>query len=119
MAVKDFEFDGYRIPAGTHVMHSSWTSHRLPDVFPDPDAFMPERFTPEARRELPKGAYIPFGGGQRICIGKRFGQLVVKAVATRSSSGSASSCEPGYELEVDKLPTLSPRGGLPMLVSGR
>ncbi len=119
MAVKDFEFDGYRIPAGTHIMHTSWASHRLPDVFPEPDAFRPERFTPDARRELPKGAYIPFGGGQRICIGKRFGQLVVKAVATSILQRFRCELRPGYELEVDKLPTLSPRGDLPVLVSRR
>ena len=119
MAVKDFEFDGYRIPAGTHIMHSSWTSHRLPEVFPDPEAFIPERFTPEARAALPKGAYIPFGGGQRICIGKRFGQLVVKAVATTILQRYRCELQPDYELEVDKLPTLSPRGGLPMVVSER
>jgi cytochrome P450 len=119
MAVKDFEFQGYRIPAGTHIMHSSWTSHRLPDVFPDPHAFIPERFTPEARSKLPKGAYIPFGGGQRICIGKRFGQLVVKAVATALLQRFEFELEPGYGLEVDKLPTLSPRGGLPVVLRER
>jgi cytochrome P450 len=119
MAVKDFEFQGHSVPAATHIMHSSWMSHRLPDVFPDPDAFIPERFTPEARSELPKGAYIPFGGGQRICIGKRFGQLVVKAVATSLLQRFEFELEPGYELKVDKLPTLSPRGGLPVVLSPR
>jgi cytochrome P450 len=118
-AVKDFEFEGHSIPAGTHIMHSSWVSHRLPEVFPDPDAFIPERFEPEARRELPKGAYIPFGGGQRICIGKRFGQLVVKSVATSVLQRFDFQLEPGYELEIDKLPTLSPRGGLPVVLRER
>ena len=118
-AVTDFEFAGHRIPAGTHIMHSSWASHRLPDVFPDPDSFIPERFAPEARRELPKGAYIPFGGGQRICIGKRFGQLVVKAVASAVLGRFEFALEPGYDLAIDKLPTLSPRGGLPVILRER
>ena len=115
-AVKDFEFEGHRIPAGTHIMHSSWTSHRLPEVFPEPDRFIPERFTPEARAALPKGAYIPFGGGQRICIGKRFGQLVVKTVASSILQRFEFDLAPGYELAIDKLPTLSPRGGLPVVL---
>jgi cytochrome P450 len=118
-AVKPFEFAGHRIPAGMHVIHFSFVSHRLPDVFPDPDEFIPERFTPEARRELPNGAYIPFGGGSRICIGKRFGQLVVKTVATRLLQRYRWELEPGYELRIAKVPTLSPEGGLPIVVSGR
>ena len=118
-AVKDFEFQGHLIPAGTHIMHSSWTSHRLPHVFPEPDEFIPERFNPEARSKLPKGAYIPFGGGRRICIGKRFGQLVVKSVATSLLQRFEFELAPGYELQVDKLPTLSPRGGLPVVLRSR
>ena len=105
---------GYRIPAGVHVIHSSWVTHQLPEVFPDPEAFVPERFSPEARRALPNGAYIPFGGGQRICIGKRFGQLVVKAVATTVLQRFSFELGAGFELRIAKVPTLSPEGGLPL-----
>ena len=61
----DFEFAGHRIPAGVPVNYSSWASHRLPEIFPDPDEFRPERFAPEERAKLPKGAYVPFGAGPR------------------------------------------------------
>ena len=70
------------VPAGAYVNYCSWASHRLPEVFPDPEAFIPERFTRERKAALPRGAYVPFGGGSRICIGKRFGQTEVKLVAT-------------------------------------
>jgi cytochrome P450 len=119
MSVKPFEFQGHRVPAGVHVIHSSWVSHRLPEVFPNPEAFIPERFSPESRRELPNGAYIPFGGGQRICIGKRFGQLVVKAVASAVVARFGCELAPGYELRIGKLPTLSPEGGMPVRVRAR
>jgi cytochrome P450 len=119
LTVAPFEFGGYRIPAGIHVIHSSWVSHRLPEVFPNPEAFIPERFSPEARRHLPPGAYIPFGGGQRICIGKRFGQLAVKAVAATVLQRFRCELAPGFELRVAKVPTLSPEHGLPMTVSCR
>jgi cytochrome P450 len=119
LAVKPFEFGGYRIPAGVHVIHSSWVSHRLPEVFPNPEAFLPERFAPEARRSLPPGAYIPFGGGQRVCIGKRFGQLMVKAIAMCVLGRFRLELKAGYQLRVGKLPTLSPEGGLPMVVRAR
>jgi cytochrome P450 len=117
-AVDAFEFAGHRVPAGAFVMLTSYGSHRLPDVFPDPDRFVPERFAPEARRELPPGAYIPFGGGSRICIGKRFGQLVVKAVATTVLQQRSFEALPGYRLRHQFTPTLSPKGSLPLAVTG-
>ncbi len=81
-AIEDFEFAGHTVKAGSYVHYCSWASHRLPQVFPDPEAFVPERFTRERKTALPRGAYVPFGGGSRICIGKRFGQTEVKAIAT-------------------------------------
>ncbi len=81
-AVREFDFGGYTVPRGAYVNYCSWASHRIPEVFPDPEAFIPERFTRERKAALPRGAYVPFGGGQRICIGKRFGQTEVKLVAT-------------------------------------
>jgi cytochrome P450 len=119
LTVTPFEFGGHRIPAGIHVIHSSWVSHRLPEVFPNPEAFIPERFAPEARRRLPPGAYIPFGGGQRICIGKRFGQLAVKAIAATVVQRFSCELAPGYALRIAKVPTLSPEHGLPMTVASR
>lgn len=119
MAVTGFSFGGYDVPANTHIIHSAWISHRLPDVFPNPEAFIPERFAPEARTALPHGAYIPFGAGRRICIGKRFGQLVVKAVAATTLQRFACELLPAFELRVAKVPTLSPRDGLPMTIRTR
>lgn len=119
LAVTDFSFGGFDVPAGTHVIYSAWVSHRLPEVFPNPEAFIPERFAPEERMALPSGAYIPFGGGRRICIGKRFGQLVVKVVAATVLRRFTCELRPGFVLRVAKVPTLSPRGGLPLAVRCR
>ncbi len=119
MSVAPFSFGGYEIPAGVHIIHSSWVTHRLPELYPDPEAFLPERFSPEARRRLPPGAYIPFGAGSRICIGKRFGQLMVKAIATNLLQRVRPELQPGFELRIGKMPTLSPEGGLPVTVRPR
>jgi cytochrome P450 len=118
-SVSAFEFGGHRIPVDTHIIHCSWASHRLPDVFPDPDVFDPERFTPERRAQLAPGAYIPFGGGQRVCIGKRFGQLMVKAVTTTLLQRYRFELVPDYRLNVSMSPTLTPKGGLAMVVQDR
>jgi cytochrome P450 len=119
LAASDYVFAGYRIPGGTHVVHSSWVTHRLPEVFENPERFEPRRFTQERRRALAPGAYIPFGGGSRICIGKRFGQLVVKAVATILLQRTRPALAPRHRLRIAKVPTLSPAGGLPMLRAPR
>jgi cytochrome P450 len=118
-AVRDFEFGGWQVPRSAYVNYCSWASHRIPEVFPEPEAFIPERFTRERKAALPRGAYVPFGGGQRICIGKRFGQTEVKLVATMLLQRLRFDALPGRTMTVRQMPTLSPKGGLPMRVLAR
>lgn len=118
-SVRDFEFAGKRIPAGLPVAYSSWASHRLADVFEDPHEFRPERFEPAERAKWPRGAYVPFGQGPRVCIGKRFGYTEVHAVAAALIRRFDFSLEPGYELEIRQMPTLSPKQGLPLRIRRR
>ena len=115
-AVEDFEFDGHRVPAGAYVNYSSWASHRIPEVFPDPEAFVPERFERDRKAALPRGAYVPFGGGSRVCIGKRFGQTEVKLIASMLLQRHRLELLPGRTMTVRQMPTLSPAGGLRMAV---
>ena len=119
MVVEPFEFGGHRVPAGVRVQYSSWVSHRLPEVFPQPEAFLPERFAPEAKAALAKGAYIPFGGGTRICIGKRFGETEIKAIAIRLLQRFRPELQAGFRLAVRQAPTLSPRDGMPLRLLAR
>jgi cytochrome P450 len=118
-AVEAFEFGGQHVPAGAYVAYCSWASHRLPDVFPDPDEFVPGRFSPERRAALPKGAYVPFGAGSRTCIGMRFGQLEIKTVATLLLQRFRPQLPSGHNLQVRQMPTLSPEGGMPMVLRER
>jgi cytochrome P450 len=118
-AVREFEFGGYRVPRGAYVNYVSWASHRIPEVFPEPEAFVPERFTRERKAALPRGAYVPFGGGKRICIGKRFGQLEVKLVTTMFLRQLRADVLPGRTMTVRQMPTLSPDGGLKMRLRAR
>ncbi len=119
MSLDTYEFAGQVVPGGAYVNYSSWVSHHLAHVFPDPEQFRPERFTREAKAQLPKGAYLPFGGGSRICIGMRFGQLEVKAIATALLSRFDFELDPGYELRIRQMPTIGPRHGLPLIVHRR
>jgi cytochrome P450 len=118
-AVREFEFNGHTVPAGAYLNYCSWASHRIPEFFPEPEAFRPERFTRERKAALPRGAYVPFGGGKRICIGKRFGQIEVKLVATMLLQRLRLDLLPGRTMTVRQMPTLSPKGGLKMRVDPR
>jgi cytochrome P450 len=115
-ALRDVEFEGVPIPARAFVNYSSWASHHLPDVWPEPEAFRPERFAPEAKATLAKGAYVPFGGGSRTCIGMRFGQLEVRTIATMLLSARTLALPGDFELTIRQMPTISPKQGLPMRV---
>ncbi|HYB22428.1 MAG TPA: cytochrome P450 [Solirubrobacteraceae bacterium] len=118
-SVKAFEFEGHTVPARAFVNYCSWASHHLPDVFPQPQEFRPERFAPEAAAKLPKGAYIPFGGGSRTCIGMRFGQLEVRTIAALILSRCTLSLPADFKLRIRQMPTISPKDGLPVTVAPR
>jgi cytochrome P450 len=118
-SVRDFEFAGVRAPAGLPCFYSSWVSHRLPEVFPDPHRFDPDRFIPERRSRWPRGAYVPFGMGPRVCIGKRFGYTEVHALGAALLRRFRFELPIGHELEIHQAPTLSPAGGLPVRLTAR
>ncbi|GAC1435124.1 MAG: cytochrome P450 [Solirubrobacteraceae bacterium] len=115
-SIDEFEFAGCSVPAGVPVAYCSWASHRLPDVWEEPHAFQPERWLPEARAQLPKGAYVPFGGGSRTCIGMRFGQLEVRAIATLMLARFTPRLRDGYSLRVRQMPTIGPQRGMPLVL---
>jgi cytochrome P450 len=74
-ALRDVEIGGYRIPAKAFVVMSQWVVHHDPRHFAEPERFLPERWTEDFERRLPRSAYFPFGGGQRVCIGAPFAMM--------------------------------------------
>jgi retinoid hydroxylase len=118
-AVERFEFAGHTVPARAFVNYCSWASHHLPDVFEAPEEFRPERFAPDAKAALRKGAYVPFGGGSRTCIGMRFGQLEVRTIATLLLQRFTLSLRGDFQLQIRQMPTISPEHGLPVRVHAR
>jgi len=69
---------GMELPAGVHVAPSIYLIHRRPDVYPDPDAFRPERFLGEDAPSTYE--WLPFGGGIRRCLGAAFAQYEMRIV---------------------------------------
>ncbi|MFD3922859.1 cytochrome P450 [Streptomyces sp. NPDC058595] len=70
-AISDVRLGDFTLPAGTDVIWSAYALHRDPDLYPDPLRFDPDRWL-EERPQPPKGAFIPFGSGKRMCIGDAF-----------------------------------------------
>lgn len=71
-ALAEDEIDGYHIPAGSLVLMMQYVTHRLPEFWPNPEGFDPDRFLPEAVAARPRFAYFPFGGGPHVCVGLEF-----------------------------------------------
>jgi retinoid hydroxylase len=79
--LEEIEIDGYLIPAGWNVMVSTIFTHRLPEIYAEPDKFDPDRFAPP-REEDTKQPYslIGFGGGAHSCIGVEFAKMEMKLI---------------------------------------
>jgi cytochrome P450 len=69
----DLTLGGCHVPAGSLLILSPWIVHRHPDAWPDPESFDPGRFlSAEVRSGAARSAYLPFGQGPRMCIGRDF-----------------------------------------------
>jgi cytochrome P450 len=118
-AVADDEIDGYPIPAGTNLVLLNYMFHHHPECWPDPDRFDPERFTPEEVAERHKFAWVPFGGGRRLCIGRDFaimeGQLALAMILQRYNLERL----PGHTAQVKLSTTLRPKNGVRVYLTNR
>ncbi|MGO9934499.1 MAG: cytochrome P450 [Steroidobacteraceae bacterium] len=115
MCVKDTEFQGYRIPAGTMVGIYPMHVHYMPSLWSNPESFDPERFS-AARQEDKRHAFawVPFGGGAHVCIGQHFATLQVKAIMHQLLLRYRWSIAPGYTMPYQLVPIAKPRDGLPV-----
>lgn len=111
--VKPFEFNGYCVPAGWTVRYNILTTHHLPDLYPEPEKFDPDRFSP-GRQEHKKRPFslIGFGGGPRVCIGIAFAKLEMKIVAAHLLREYQWELLAGQSLEAIQIPTRHPKDGL-------
>ncbi|MBV8940834.1 MAG: cytochrome P450, partial [Solirubrobacterales bacterium] len=117
--VRDVTLEGVRVPAEIGVHYSSWVTHHLPRLYPDPFRFDPDRFLPDREASLPRGAYVPFGGGSRMCLGKRFGEYELRALSAVLFSRLRLEPLSRQDPRVVTTPTLGPKGGLRFVVRPR
>ena len=79
-AIRDVEFAGHLLPAGTVVGVNPMLTHLLESLWPEPTRYDPERFAPEPSRLRHRFAYVPFGGGAHGCLGANFASLQVRSL---------------------------------------
>ena len=115
-AVHDHELGGYRIPAGSRVVLSPYATHRHPGFWEAPEEFRPERFAPERVARLHPYAYIPFGGGGRVCIGQHLATLEALVITAVLAQTWRTRLVPGHPVEMDPGITLRAKHGLCMFV---
>lgn len=108
-ALTDLAYGGYRIPKGCAVLYQINRTHEDPTVYPNPEAFDPDRWG--AERANPN-QYLPFGGGVRECLGKEFARLEMRIFAARMLQNFVWEIEPGQDLSYVFVPTPRPRDGL-------
>ena len=78
--MQDFHFKDYTVKAGKYVCASPRVSHRIADVFPDPEKFDPDRYSDERQEDAQPFSWIAFGGGKHKCSGNAFAMLQLKAI---------------------------------------
>jgi cytochrome P450 len=98
----------------TVVYNGIYHTQHMPELYPDPDAFQPERWetiNPSIAE------YSPFGGGSRMCIGASFAMMEIKIVLAMLLQRFRMQLVPNARLDRFGFVTIAPRGGLHMLVS--
>lgn len=113
-AVAEDYIDGYRVDKGTLLLLLPWLTHRLPDIWPNPEGFDPERFRPEAVARRHKSAYFPFAQGPHKCIGMGLSMMEMHIILPMITRRYRLDLQPGYKLELDPSITVRPRHGLPV-----
>ncbi|MCA9606977.1 MAG: cytochrome P450 [Myxococcales bacterium] len=117
--VEDTEIGGYAIEKGMDVSMVPYATHRDPRFFEDPETFDPERFLGERGEAIDRYAWIPFGGGPRVCVGNAFALMETTLVLATIASRWTLDLEEGQTVVPVPGVTLRPSGPLRMRVGAR
>jgi cytochrome P450 len=104
---------------GTEIAILPWVLHRHRKLWDDPDCFDPERFSQERSATRPRFAYLPFGGGPRICIGAQLALIEVSLLVATIAQRYRLKLVPRQDIVLLHRVTLRPRGGIRMQLECR
>jgi cytochrome P450 len=113
LAMQDFELASYPFPSGTWVMMSPYITHRIPDLFPEPYRFRPERWL-----SISPSAYefMPFSAGPRYCIGASLALMQLKIALSILLKRYRFTLKPGVTVNWEGFNSIRPKHGLPMIL---
>ena len=118
-AIADDVILGHRVPARSVLFIAIAAVHRNPKWYQRPGDFYPEHFLPEAEKERPSLAYLPFGAGPRMCIGNHFALMEMQLLLAMMVRRFNFHLLPGHPVKPVPLITLKPKYGLKMTVERR
>ena len=111
-AIREDHIGGVRVPPGAVITIIIYALHRNPNLWCDPERFDPERFAPEAAAARHRFAYLPFGGGPRICIGNSFAMAEALVILATVAQRYRLRLAEGHAAEPIGLITLRPKHGI-------
>ncbi|MFC4099354.1 cytochrome P450 [Paenibacillus xanthanilyticus] len=117
--IEDVWIDGYCLPAGCEVAMSQWIMHRDAAHFPQPDRFLPERWSPEYEKSLPAYVYFPFGAGPRVCIGNSFAMMEASLILASIAQRFEFELDPEHAVIPEPSITLRPKNGIRVKAKSR
>jgi cytochrome P450 len=117
--VVDVTIGGYDVPKGSLIVVNTYAIQRDDRFFPDPERYDPERFAPGWEERIPRYAYLPFGGGRRLCIGNGFAMMEARLILATVAQHYRLSLEPGETIRAVQLVTLRPSGPVRMRLKRR
>src|SRR5262249_40173099 len=95
-------------PAGTQGLPPPYALHRDPDIYADADVFDPDRWLPERAQDVPRPAFVPFGGGNRQCVGEGFAWTEAVVVLATIARRWWLRPAPGADVRMVPAATLRP-----------
>jgi cytochrome P450 len=113
-ALADDEIMGKKVPAKSIMVISSWLLHRHELLWDKPNAFRPDRFMPGASGKIHPFAYIPFGAGSRVCLGKHLGIMEAVLLLAMTAQKFRLRLRTGHPVEPLGRMTLRALNGIPM-----
>jgi len=115
----DDELGGYALKKGNSVFFSPYLLHRHPDFWDNPEVFDPNRFEKAAERKRHTFAYLPFGGGPRICLGNNFAMMEAVFIMAMVTQRFRLNLPPNTTVEPLVSLTTRPKNGVPVKLERR